>query len=180
MELLKQRIFRFQKKVTFLKNKTMKNLIIYTFIISTVFACKKFDHQEKKFTQPCEFCEVADSLQGTYTGRLIKKSFKNITAQGYTFDTILDTVINMEVIRTYDGLNHLEDSIVFKFNTSYFFDEIYFSEQSIHERTFYPEKYYNQSITEDDTIIIKSRRVISNKIQNISYYSLEFKGGKEP
>lgn len=155
----------------------MKTYLI--FIMSTAFligSCKKFETKEVTDIPECTYCHLADSIEGSYTGRLVERD-----RFGYTYDTILDTMITVYVDRTFSGLNKYEDSIVFKFNCSYFHDEIFLSEESIQLGSFSPNGDNDiQKFTEDNRMIVE--RVSSVQL-GLAYYeeyvSLNFEGFKD-
>lgn len=154
--------------------------LIIALSIIMIESCTKFKHEKHEVLKPCEYCHLADSIEGIYTGRLIDRRFTGYAGGVEHYDTLIDSIISIEVTRTFEGLNSLEDSIVFKFKTSYLYDEIYFSENSIQEGEFFPKKFTTQKFTNQDILKLRRVSVISNKYMYVKYTSLEFDGEKEP
>lgn len=139
-------------------------------------ACKKFETEDVTDIPNCTYCHLADSIEGSYTGRLVERE-----RFGYNYDTILDTMITVYVDRTFSGLNKYEDSIIFKFNCSHFHDEIFLSEESIQLGNFSP--YGNndvQKFTEDNRMLVtRISKIQLGQSYYEDYISLEFEGFKD-
>lgn len=90
-----------------------------------ICSCEKeeFVHSEKQIYFPCACCQMADSIEGTYDGHLVKMEYAGFVMGIPSFDTILDTMIVFDVTRTWENSNYIEDSTVCKFLVPSFYDE---------------------------------------------------------
>lgn len=155
----------------------MKGYIV--FICCSVLlagACKKFETKNVTNIPDCTYCHLADSIEGSYTGRLVERVW-----DGPSYDTILDTIITVYVNRTFSGLNNYEDSVVFKYDCSYFHDEIFLSEESIQLGNFSPYGDNKAQKFTDDNRMLVSRisKVQLGAAYFEEYTSLEFEGFKD-
>ncbi len=160
----------------------MKALFIFLSFAFLLGSCKKFEHQEIQEIPECTYCHLADSIEGSYTGRLVERDFGPVQgSQPLGYDTIIDTVITVNVTRSYDDLNEYEDSLIFKFECSHFHDEILLSESSIQTGEFTPYgSYDNQKFTEDNRMLVSrmgSFQTYSGG--SYDYVALEFEGYKD-
>lgn len=156
----------------------MKSIIFLLLILGLISSCDKFEHSENKYIKYCNYCNLADNIEGSYTGRYLDIEFLYFDL-GIQTDTVLDTIITVSVTRSFENLNHLEDSIVFKFNTSRFFDEISFSESSIQNGTFHPTKYSTQKFTNDNILQLVETKYITLTSGPEYYNTMEFSGEKD-
>lgn len=160
----------------------MKEIIVLICFAILLGSCKKFEHKEVKELPECTYCHLADSIEGSYTGRLVERTFgPNAGCPALCYDTILDTIITVDITRTYEGLNEYEDSIIFKFNCSYFHDDIYLSESSIQTGKFTPYGSYDlQKFTEDKRMLVsRIGYLYTSETSYYDYVALEFEGFKD-
>lgn len=95
-------------------------VIIIVLFTASLASCKKstFEHAEELHYTPCTYCEIVDSIEGSYVGHLYEFTPGAISP----LDTIVDTLITLEVIRNYDYSGHIIDSTVCQFDLTHFFN----------------------------------------------------------
>lgn len=157
----------------------MKELFIFLSFALLFGSCKKFEHQEIQEIPECTYCHLADSIEGSYTGRLVERIY--ISPMPPQYDTILDITITVSVERTYEGLNYYEDSTVFSFNSTHFYDKIFLTEKSIQKGEYLP--YNNgtkQRFTEDNKMVYRRQDSFDHgPFGGVHYYTgYEFIGEK--
>ena len=160
----------------------MKELLLFLCFSALAVSCKKFEHQAVNDVPDCTFCHLADSLEGSYTGRMVEVKYTYIPSiPTYGYDTILDTIITVDVNRSFEGLNDYEDSLMFKFNCSHFHDEIFLSEESIQTGNFTPLGNNDlQKFTDDNRMLVNRTgyfQIWTNSY--IEYDALNFVGFKD-
>ena len=99
--------------------KSTTSLIIIAILISIPFvSCKKatFNHSEDIHYTACTYCEIVDSIEGIYVGYLYEFTPGIISP----LDTIMDTLITLNVTRNFDYTGHIIDSTVCQFDLTYF------------------------------------------------------------
>ncbi len=150
--------------------------LLFVVLLCAGTACNKFETKDVTTIPECTYCHLADSIDGSYTGRLVERD-----RYGYTYDTILDTMITVYVDRTFSGLNKYEDSIIFKFDCSYFHDQIFLTEESIQTGKFRPIGDNKvQKFTEDNQMLVSSESSVQLGFGwSEDYVSLQFKGYKD-
>lgn len=164
-------------------------LFLFTmFIIAALSSCvKSLEHEVPPLNLSCECCEKVKDFEGTYKGRLIEREYQGaVTNEDVTYPDIVitkDTIIEVELTRTFEGLNSIEDSMVCAFNINYFFDEqIRITNELAEENEFGPKKFDIQTI-KNDTIQISTKSYLrlhgKHPWNGYSYVSLEFKGIKD-
>jgi hypothetical protein len=119
----------------------MRYFIVTIIIALLLSSCNKFDHQNIKEIPTCTYCNLADSIEGSYTGYLVEITYDPggfNYGNGSVYDTASIDSITVYIDRTFEGLNYYEDSTVFKFTSSHFYDEIFLSETSIQYGVYLP------------------------------------------
>ncbi|MCG8576157.1 MAG: hypothetical protein MI810_14805 [Flavobacteriales bacterium] len=103
----------------------MKKYLGFCILISfIVIGCKKqqFTHSEEEIVpEECLCSEMNDSIPGVYTGRWLEMSYNDFNFPFPDVDTIVDTVITIEISRVWT--NTFEDSLICLFDFPIFFDE---------------------------------------------------------
>lgn len=145
-----------------------------------IIGCKRFDHKESKISEECSCCALADSISGTYTGQLVKYEFSHFDGQA-NVNVILDTIITVNVTRTYEDLNYLEDSLICQFEVSHLYDSpIRFTSSSIKKGGFYYENRYFEEFMKNGEFNHKRYGSYDNgKWGNYSYPLVDFQGIKD-
>jgi hypothetical protein len=121
----------------------MSKYIYHLILVSSIlYSCNRFDHEKSIRPQECGCCIYSDSIAGTYTGNLLKYELTGFNGAPIV-NTILDTFITVDIVRTFEGLNYLEDSIFCQFDISHFYETpVKFTLESIKEGAFYHNDKY--------------------------------------
>jgi len=152
------------------------------------FSCNKsMKHEEPTLNLNCMCCEKTNNIQGVYKGRLIERDFQpNLVIDGVNMPPVVvtkDTIIEVDVERTFEGLNSIEDSLVCAFKFDHFFNEpLRITNELIEKNIFEQEKYTVQSMNNDTIKISKTTYTSSppkSPYNGLKYISVEFTGIKE-
>jgi hypothetical protein len=157
-----------------------KELFIFFLMSMLTIGCKRFDHKESKLIEECGCCALADSISGTYTGRLVKYEFAYFDGQVNT-NVILDTFVSVSVTRSYEDLNYLEDSLICQFEVSFLYNApIRFTASSIQSGGFYFKNQYYEEFTENGELIHERNGIFDlGKWGSYPYPLVRFYGEKD-
>lgn len=94
--------------------------ITYLFLLILLYSCNKFEHHEPAINASCELCELADQMEGLYSGEM--RYYLN-TPVGYPDSIRYDSVF-IDVTHIFINENPYHDSTVMYFHFTKYTDSL--------------------------------------------------------
>lgn len=142
--------------------------VIYSILILVlIFSCKKetFNHQETYIHYPCKCRLTTDSVAGTYTGHYVEAVALN-SPPNVQYDTLLDTIVSITLVKVPYGGNFITDSLYCKFMASGFINgEVIFKEEDMN----FTPKYFNTNRIETNGDLFLSTGNVVYYTQYLTY-----------
>lgn len=102
----------------------MKAIFYISTVTMLLISCKKeFVHSDEAIDVTCECCDVADSIEGIYTGLYKEVEFLGLDGNNLPIFDIYDTVISITVEHDLTTEDYMTDSLFCKLSISNYFTE---------------------------------------------------------